>query len=184
MTLSSISNMWYLWILTEAIMMLCLSLPTTKAYVELIGVEKAWKSILVIHILLSQTSDPMRVESYNQMKMCMCVDVWWIYMVANLILLCSLKTYLSFETWKQLCKKTEAILFIFFFFFPGGHLSTHCFSNSDTCPFFSYLFLFFMNNFCIATCFFSAIELLRDSNKNLEHLFGGYPIGHIFGVFF
>ena len=26
-------------------------------------------------------------------------------------------------------------------------------------------------------------KLLRDSNKNLEHLFGGYPIGHIFGVF-
>ena len=112
----------------------------------------------------------------------MCVDVWWIYMVANLILLCSLKTYLSFESWKQLCKKIGAILFIFFFFFSGGHLSTHCFSNSDTCPFFSYLFLFFMNNFCIATCFFSAIELLRDSNKNLEHLFGGYPIGHIFCV--
>ena len=33
------------------------------------------------------------------------------YMVANLILLCSLKTYLSFETWKQLCKKTWAIVF-------------------------------------------------------------------------
>ena len=30
-------NMWYLWILTKAIVMLCLSLPTTKAYVELIG---------------------------------------------------------------------------------------------------------------------------------------------------
>jgi hypothetical protein len=43
--------MWYLWILTKAIMMLCLSLPTTKAYVELIGMEKIWKSILAIHIL-------------------------------------------------------------------------------------------------------------------------------------
>ena len=27
------------------------SLPTTKAYVELIGVEKTWKSILAIHVL-------------------------------------------------------------------------------------------------------------------------------------
>jgi hypothetical protein len=33
--------MWYLWILTKAIMMLFLSLPTTKAHVKLIGVEKA-----------------------------------------------------------------------------------------------------------------------------------------------
>jgi hypothetical protein len=53
------------------------SLPTTKAY-----------------ILYSQTTDPKRVESYNQINMCMYVK----YMVANLILLCSLKTYLSFET--------------------------------------------------------------------------------------
>ena len=35
--------MWYLWILTKAIVMLCLSLPTTKAYVELIGVENSMK---------------------------------------------------------------------------------------------------------------------------------------------
>jgi hypothetical protein len=40
-----------------------------------------------------------------------------------------------------------------------------------------------MNNFCIATCFFPTTKLLRDSNKNLEHLFDGYPIGNIFGVF-
>ena len=32
--------MWYLWNLTEAIVMLCLSLLTTKAYVELIGVKE------------------------------------------------------------------------------------------------------------------------------------------------
>ena len=28
----------------------------------------------------------------------------------------------------------------------------------------------------------TATKLLRDSNKNLKHLFGGYPIGHIFSV--
>ena len=39
-----------------------------------------------------------------------------------------------------------------------------------------------MNNFCIAICFFSATEFLRDSNKNLEHLFGGYPM-NMFLVF-
>jgi hypothetical protein len=40
-----------------------------------------------------------------------------------------------------------------------------------------------MNNFCIATCLFSASKLLRDNNKNLEHLFGGYPVRYIFLVF-
>ena len=40
--------------------------------------------------------NPKRVESYNQIKMCMCVEYGG-YMVASLILLCSLKTYLSFE---------------------------------------------------------------------------------------
>ena len=69
--------------LPKAMMMLCLALPTTKAYVELIGVEISWKSILAIHILQSQILDPMRVESYNQIKMCMCMDVyggyiWWL----------------------------------------------------------------------------------------------------------
>jgi len=45
-------------------------------------------------------------------------------MVANLILLCSLKTYLSFKTWKYFCKRIGAILFISLFF-SGGHMSTH-----------------------------------------------------------
>ena len=40
-----------------------------------------------------------------------------------------------------------------------------------------------MNNFCIAPCLFSVTKLLRDSNKNLEHLFGGYPIKNVFLVF-
>jgi hypothetical protein len=43
--------MWYLWILTKAIVMFFLSLPTTKAYVEFIGMEIARKSILIIDIL-------------------------------------------------------------------------------------------------------------------------------------
>ena len=59
--------------------------------------------------------DPKRVESYNQIKMCMCVDVWWIYMVANLILFCSLKTYLSFETWKHLLESRGYLIHLSFF---------------------------------------------------------------------
>jgi hypothetical protein len=37
-----------------------------------------------------------------------------------------------------------------------------------------------MNNFFMASCFFSATKLLRDSNKNMERLFDGYPVGNIF----
>jgi hypothetical protein len=33
--------MWFLWILTKANSDVCLPIPTTKAYMELIGVEKA-----------------------------------------------------------------------------------------------------------------------------------------------
>ena len=62
-----------------------------------------------------------------------CACVWWIYMVVNLILLCSLKTYLSFETWMYL---QENMGYLIHLSFLGGHLSTHCFDNSDTCPFF------------------------------------------------
>lgn len=31
-------------------------------------------------------------------------------------------------------------------------------------------------------CLFSATKLLRDNNKNLEHLFDGKPMKHDFGV--
>jgi hypothetical protein len=63
MTLSSLSYMWYLWILTKAKMMLCLSLPTTNTYVELIGRvnERAYLQYIYckvkprIQIELSQT---------------------------------------------------------------------------------------------------------------------------------
>ena len=106
-------------------------------------------------------------------------------MVANLILLCSLKTSLSFDTWKYL-QENMGYLIHLSSFFSGGHLSTHCFQYLGHWSIFShlfFLFLFFMNNFCIAPCLFSTTKLLRDSNKNLEHLFGGYPTKHVFGVY-
>jgi hypothetical protein len=102
--------------------------------------------------------------------------LWGIYGVANLILLCSLKTYLSFETWKQLLQENMDYL-IHLFCFWGRHRSTHCFKYLGRLSNFfnTFFFLFFMNNF-------SAIKLLRDNNKNLEPLFRRYPIGYIFGV--
>ena len=66
--------------------------------------------------------------------------------------------------------------------FSDRHLSTHCFRYLGHLSIFSssFFFHFFMNIFCIAPCLFYATKLLRDSNKNLEHLFGGYPIKNIF----
>ena len=137
-------------------MMICLSFPTTKAYMELIEMKIARKNILAIYIY---TYIYCKVKPWIQRELghtiksrCACVwNIWWIYMVANLILLCSLKTYLSFEIWKYFYKKTWAILFIsfFLFLFSGGHVSTHCFRYLRHLSIFSQLF-FFMNNFCIA----------------------------------
>ena len=146
--------MWYLWILTKAIMMLCLSLPATKAYVELIGVEKHERAYL--QCMYCKVKPQIQRELSRTIKSrCACV---WMYMVTNLILLCSLKTYLSFETWKQLCKKTWAILFISSFFRRASEYPLFYISQTLV-HFFSTLFslfflLLFMNNFCIASCFF------------------------------
>jgi hypothetical protein len=41
-----------------------------------------------------------------------------------------------------------------------------------------------MNNFCIATCIFSATKLSRDNNKNFGAFIGGCPVWYIFlGVY-
>ena len=123
--------------------------------------------------------DPKRVESQSNQDVHVCGCMVDIYVVVNQILLCSWKTYLSFETKKIFARKHG--LSYSCLFFSGRHLSTHCFDNSDTCPFFSQLF-FFMNNFCIATCFSLHNNCWRDSKKNLEHLFDGY-LWKIFLVF-
>ena len=142
--------------------------PTTKAYVEFIGREKAIAYLQCIYYK-NQTSDPKRNESYNQIKMCMCVDIWWI--VANLILLCSLKTCLSLETWKYFCERIRVILFISSFFSRASEYPL--FSISRTLAHFSqfsffHFFFFFMNNFCIAPCLFSAIELWERYQQDLK----------------
>jgi hypothetical protein len=118
-----------------------------------------------------------------------CACVWhmgiyiYIYMVANLILQCSLKIYLPFGTWKTTLPENMGYLMHLPFFFSGGHLSTHYFIYFVHLSIFLILFfLFFINNFCIATCLFSAIKLLRDNDMNFEYLFRVYPIGYIFCV--
>ena len=89
-----------------------LSLPTTKAYVEFIGREKAKAYLQCIYCKVKQWIQREMSHTIKSRYACVCGYMRWIYMVANLILLCSLKTYLSFATVKYFCKRTGAILFI------------------------------------------------------------------------
>ena len=84
------------------------------------------------------------------------------------------------ETWKHFCERAGAILFISLFFRWASEYPL--FQISRTLVHF-FLIFFSMNNFFIAQCFFSATKFWRDSNQSLEHLFGGYRIKHIFGVY-
>jgi hypothetical protein len=73
------------------------SLPTTKAYVEFIGREKARAYLQCIYYKVKQWIQ--RELNHTSKSKCACVwiygwYIWWLI----LILLCSLKTYLSFET--------------------------------------------------------------------------------------
>ena len=123
--------------------------PTTKAYVEFIGREKARAYLQCIYCKVKQRIQ--RELSHTIKSRCACVwNIWWIYMVASLILLCSLKTYLSFETWKHFQENMGYLIHLSFF--SGGHLSTYCFRYLEHLSIFSTLFslFFFMNNFCIA----------------------------------
>ena len=118
---------------------------------ELIGRVNACKRAYLQYKYCKVKPRIQRELSHTIKSRCACVwNIWWIYMVAILILLCSLQ-HISYLKLRNNCKKTWAILFIFFF--SSGHLSTHCFNTSDTCPFFLIHLsssLFFMNNFCIA----------------------------------
>ena len=139
------------------------SLPTTKAYVKFIGTQKARAYLQCIYCKVKQRIQ--RELSHTIKSRCAYV---WIYMVANLIILCSLKTYLSFETQKHLLENMCYLIHLFL----GGHLSTHCFQYLRTCPCFSQFSFFisssiFMNNFCIAPCLFSAIELSERYQQEL-----------------
>jgi hypothetical protein len=67
----------------------------------------------------------------------MCGYMVDIYMVANLILLCSLKTYLSLKLGINFARKywlSYSSLFL------GGHLSTHCFRYLGQLSIFSTFF--------------------------------------------
>ena len=103
-----------------------------------------------------------------------------IYMVDNIILLCSLKTYLSFKTWKHLLESRGYLIHLLSFFRRASKYPL--FYISRTLVYFNF-FLFFMNNFCIAPCLFSATKLWEMATRTwIIYLVDGKPIKHVFGV--
>jgi hypothetical protein len=97
-TRSSLSYMWYLWILTKAMIVLCLlSHPiTNKAYVKFISVETGHT---YLHNIYCKVKQWIQGEVSHTIKSrCACVwndgCIWWLI----IILLCSLRTYLLSET--------------------------------------------------------------------------------------
>jgi hypothetical protein len=125
--------------------------------------------------------DPKRVKSYNQIKMCMCVE-WWGYMVANPNSILLLENISLIWNLKTFARKTWAILFIFFsvlffsFFQAGIEVPIVLFIR--TLVYFFQYFLF-LNNFCIAHASLLQWKYLSDSNENLEHSF----CSNLYGIF-
>jgi hypothetical protein len=123
--------------------------------------------------------DPKRVKSYNQIKMCMCVE-WWVYMVANpnsSLLLENISLIWNLKTFARKHGLSYSYFFSFLFFFRRA-------SKYPLFYLFKYLSIFsqyflFLNNFCVAHASLLQWKWLRDSNKNLKHLF----CSNLYGIF-
>ena len=102
------------------------SLPTTKTYVEFIGMEKSRAYLQCIYYKVKHRIQRELSHTIKSRYACVWMYMVDICMVANLILLCSLETYLSFEIWKHLLESRSYLIHLFFFF-STGYLSTHCF---------------------------------------------------------
>ena len=173
--------MWYLWILTKAIKMLCLFLfLSLRLYMEFIGREKARAYLQCIYCKIKQWIQ--RELSHTIKSRCACVwNIWWIYVVGNpnsTFLLENLSLFWNLET----LAREQGLSYSSLFFRRASKYPLFYISRTLV-HFFSTLFSFlsfFMNNFCIATCLFLATKLLRDSNKN----FGAFIWGISYRVYF
>ena len=87
-----------------------------RLYVEFIGRKKARAYLRYIYCKVIQWIQ--RELSHTIKSRCACVwNMVDINMVASLILLCSLKTYFSFETWKHLLESRGYLIHHSFIFF-------------------------------------------------------------------
>ena len=100
-----------------------------------------------------------------------------IYMVANLILLSSLKTYLSFKTWRTTLQENMGYLCSSIFSFFRRASEYPLFQISWTLVHCLILSLFYLNYFCIAHASFFAIETFQE--RHLQEL-GAFILSSIF----
>ena len=99
-----------------------------RLYVEFIGREKARAYLQYIYCNVKQRIQ--RELSHTIKSRCACV---WIYMVSNLILLCSSKTYLSFWNLETFAREQGlSYSSLFFFFFQAGIWVPIVLNISDT----------------------------------------------------
>ena len=112
--------------------------------------------------------------SYSQIKMCMCVDM---YMVAILILLCSLKHISLVRNLKILFARKHGLSYSSLSLSLFWRVSKYpLFSISWTLVHFFNTFIF-MNNFCIAHASFSVIETFQ--KRHLQEL-GAFILSSLF----
>ena len=118
----------------------------TPRVLQFIGREKARAYLQCIYCKVKQWIQRELSHTIKSRRACVW-NIWWLI----LILLCSLKTYLPFETWKHFLESIGYLIHLFFSrraskypLFQISRTLVHFFST----PFF--LFSFFMNNFCIA----------------------------------
>jgi hypothetical protein len=112
--------MWYLWILTKTIKMLCLLLPTSMW--GFIGREKARAYLQCIYCKVKQWIQRELSHTIKSRYACVC-NIWWICMVANpnsTLLLENISPFWNLET---IAREQGLSIHLFL----GGHLSTHCF---------------------------------------------------------
>jgi hypothetical protein len=143
-------------------------LPTSKS---LCGAQVGWKwkHTCIVYIVKSKQGSKEK-DVIILIKMCMCVE--YIYMVAIIILLCSLKHVSLVWNLENTFAREHGLSFLSFFFFlsffMAGIWVPIVLDFLHVCPFFntfllhSHMPLLQLKNF------------KKDINKNLEHLFLAY----------
>ena len=103
--------------------------------------------------------DPKRVESYNQIKMCICVDVYGGYIGWLIKFYFVPGKHISLLKLGNIFAREQGLSYSSLFFLFRRTSEYPLFSISRTLVHFSTLFSFFMNNFFITPCLFSATKL-------------------------
>jgi hypothetical protein len=145
----------------------CLLLPTLKS---LYGSQVGMEVKTYLHCIYCKVNTG--IKEKRVILLDKDVHVCEIYMVAALILLCSLNHISLVWYLENTFAREHGLSFLFIFslilsFFYGGHLSTHCFRYLEHLSIFS--ILFFLHSYMPLYCNWKTFK--REIYRNLEHLF-------------